>query len=85
MKLPSWNAVLAMHHWKRKKFKDQLAKDFLFALQATAKGLLMKTTSAKSMSLISCAIPASYLMTHLESAKSKSAKRRSAKASQRKR
>jgi len=37
-----------MNHWKRKKFKDQLAKEFLSALKASENGSSMRITCAKN-------------------------------------
>ena len=47
-RLPSWNEILSMNHWKRKKFKDQLAKEFLSALKASENGSSMRITCAKN-------------------------------------
>lgn len=58
-KLSSWNEILAMHHWKRKKFKDDLAKSFLSALQASERGLSTKTICAENTTAI-------FAATHLE-------------------
>ena len=83
-RLPSWNQILAMHHWKRKKFKDALAKDFLSALKANENDSLTKITFAKNTSLISCATAAAFLMTHLTNAALKSRKKNAEKVSQKK-
>lgn len=47
-RLPSWNAILAMHHWARMKFKKELAAVFLSALRASGSGSSTKTISAKN-------------------------------------
>jgi len=83
-RLPSWNQILAMHHWQRKKFKDQIAKDFLCALLAEGGGSLTRTTSARSIMLISCDTVASCLTTHQAAAALKSRKRSAEKASRKK-
>ena len=83
-RLPSWNQILAMHHWQRKKFKDQLKRDFASALDRGVSDSLTKTTCAKNTSLISCATVASSLMMHLTNAALKSRKRSAEKASRKK-
>ena len=83
-RLPSWNQILAMHHLQRKKFKDQLKRDFASALDRGVSDSLTKTTSAKNTSLISCATVASFLMMHLTNAALKSRKRNAEKAKRKK-
>ena len=83
-RLPSWNQILAMHHWKRKKFKDSTATEFLFALRLAAKDSLTKTTSAKNTMSIYADTLESYLTTRRNERKLKSAKRNAEKASRKK-
>lgn len=71
-RLPSWNQILAMHHWSRKKFKDNLTRAFLCALRASAGDCSMKITSAKSSTLTYADTLASFLTTRRNSSKSKS-------------
>jgi hypothetical protein len=79
-RLPSWNQILAMHHWQRKKFKDQIAKDFLRALQATESGSLTKATSVTSSTRIYADTLARCLTTRRKSAIAKSGKSSARKA-----
>ena len=83
-RLPSWNQILAMHHWKRKKFKDSTAAEFLCALRAAAKDCSTKTTSVKNTMSIYADTLASYLTTRRNERKLKSAKRNAEKASRKK-
>ena len=85
-KLPSWNQVLAMHHWKRKKFKDDLAKEFLCALRASATDCSTKTTFAKNTMLTCADTLERCLTTRRIKSKSRSAnaKLRKAKENERK-
>ena len=78
-RLPSWNAVLAMSHWQRKKFKDQIAKDFLSALEQSGNDCLTNPTFAKNFMKTYAATPASCLQTHLTSAILKSRNKKLAK------
>lgn len=63
VKLPSWNEILGMNHWRRKKFKDELAKGFLSALRASANDSSMRTTCAKNTMSIFADTLESYLAT----------------------
>ena len=81
-RLPSWNAILAMHHWKRAKFKKQLAADFMSALQRSAADYSTKTTSAKNMFVIYVGTLEHYQMTIQNKRKLKLANKKSKKASQ---
>ena len=85
-RLPSWNQILAMNHWTRMKFKNQLASDFLCALRASASACSMKTTFAKNTMSTSADTLASYLETKRlkRASKRASAKRPKAKRSGRK-
>ena len=40
--LPTWNRVLAMHHWERKKLRDSIHQ-FVFISTQYAQGLLTQT------------------------------------------
>lgn len=79
-RLPSWNTVLALSQWQRIKFKNRIAQDFLFALQACAKDSSMKITCAQSTMSIYAATLAHYLATRRGIAKSKRHSARQAKA-----
>lgn len=46
-RLPSWNAILAMGHWERAKFKKRIQAEFLSALKASGIDCSMKITSPK--------------------------------------
>lgn len=81
-RLPSWNQILAMHHWQRKKFKDQLAHEFLSALRQSASDCSIPTTSARNTTLTYAATLALFLTTRRIKSKSKS---RSAKPKMEKR
>lgn len=73
-RLPSWNEILAMEHWARKKFKDQLAEDFSCVLRAYADGSLINPTCATSTMKIYSDTLRSCLMTRRASALAKSHK-----------
>ena len=79
-RLPLWNAILAMHHWKRKKFKDAELDAFLSALRASAADLQMKTGFAKNTFSIAADTLELYRTTRQESAKSKRSKGKPKKA-----
>lgn len=85
-RLPLWNQILAMHHWKRKKFKDEQMDVFLSALKASAKDWQTRTGCAKNMFWIAADTLASYQTTRQNCAKSKraNAKPRKARKSTRK-
>ena len=75
-RLPSWNTLLAMGHWQRAKFKTELQREFLSALQACGSDSSTQTTFARSTTSIAAATLASYL----ETTRAKSlSKRRNAK------
>jgi len=59
-RLPSWNEILAMEHWQRYKFKNQLADNFSYELRAFADAFLTTTTCAKNMYAIYFATLVSY-------------------------
>lgn len=71
-RLPSWNMVLAMHHWQRKKFKDRIAESFLSALHHSAADCSTKTISAKNTMWIYADTLAQFLMTRRAKSKSRS-------------
>ena len=79
-RLPSWNQILGMQHWTRKKFKDNLAKDFLCGLKALESGSSTKITSAGNITLTYSDTLESYLTTRQIKSKLKSAKKNQAKA-----
>lgn len=79
-RLPLWNQILAMHHWKRKKFKDAQMDDFLSALSVAASDLQMRTGCAKNMFWIAADTLASFQTTRRNSAKLKRAKGKPRKA-----
>jgi hypothetical protein len=54
-RLPSWNDVLNMHHWKRTNYKHALQDSFLSVLQASEKDSSTRTTFAKSTISTACA------------------------------
>src|ERR1700678_2262813 len=83
-RLPSWNQVLAMEHWARKKFKDGLARDFLSALQAAASDCSTRTICAKSTTLIYADTLKSCLATRRANSKLRSAKLKLSKVSRKK-
>src|SRR5690606_10942059 len=62
-RLPSWNAILAMEHWARAKYKQQIQHAFLSALQHSASDCSTKTTYVKSTMSTACATLGSYLAT----------------------
>jgi len=72
--VPSWNALLGMGHWQRRKLKQAIQDDFLLALRATAAECLMKTTSQKSTFATYADTLESYLTTLQIERKSRSAK-----------
>jgi len=61
-RLISWNQVLGFGHWQRKKMKDQLAKDFLFALRLSGIDSSTKTISVKNTTSIYADTLESYRM-----------------------
>lgn len=77
-RVPSWNEILAMEHWARHKFKEDLAKNFLSALRATAADSSIKTTSARSTMLTYAVTLASCLQTRREQRKLRSLRKKSA-------
>ena len=79
-RLPLWNAILAMHHWKRKKFKDAQMADFLFALQACAEDWQMRTGCVKNTFSIAADTLASYQTIRQNCAKLKRANAKPRKA-----
>jgi hypothetical protein len=79
-RLPLWNAVLAMGHWQRKKFKDELAQGFLSELRVSESDWLTKTDSARSIMLTYVATLESCLMTRRESARLRQANAKLKKA-----
>ena len=81
-RLPLWNAILGMHHWARKKFKDDQMNAFASALLATASASQMKTGCAKNIWSIAADTLALYRKTRLMYAQSRQAKKRLLKASQ---
>lgn len=62
-KLPSWNEILGMHHWARKKFKDQIAQEFLSELRVCANDSSTKTICVKNIMSIYADTLESYLAT----------------------
>lgn len=62
-RLPSWNAILAMGHWERAKFKRRIQEGFLSALKASATDLSTQTICQKKQLLIASDTLASYLET----------------------
>jgi hypothetical protein len=62
-----------MHHWQRKKFKDQLAKDFLSALSAIATDCLTPTTCVRNTTSTYADTLAAYLTTRRQKSNSKRA------------
>lgn len=75
-RLPSWNQLLAMEHWKRHKFKMALIDEFISALQASADDCSMKTTLQKNFTLTACATLVRYRETLRAKRLLKSAKKR---------
>lgn len=75
-RLPSWNQILGMEQWARYKFKQELAKDFLSALRATAEDCSTRTTSAKNTMSIYADTLARFLAMKQAERKSRSAKKR---------
>jgi len=84
VKLPSWNEILGMNHWRRKKFKDELAKGFLSALQASASDSSMRTTCARSIISTYVDTLESYLATKREKQKLRQRSARLKKAKKKK-
>lgn len=80
-RLPLWNAILALHHWQRAKFKKVEQEKFMSALRASAADSLTQTASARSMLSIAAATLDSYLTTRRQTSLSKprNAKPRKAK------
>ena len=83
-RLPSWNALLAMEHWARLKYKQQLANSFLSALRVSASDCSTLTTSARNTMWTAAATLDSYQQTRLMQRKLKSDNARQAKASRKK-
>lgn len=75
-KLPSWNDLLGMEHWRRYQFKRELAETFLSALRAIDTASSTKTTSQKSTMLIYADTLESYLQTLQAKRKLKSLKKK---------
>ena len=71
-RLPSWNMILAMHHWQRKRFKDQIAASFLSALRHSADDCSTRTISARNTTWTCAATLAQFLTTRRAKSKSKS-------------
>ncbi len=63
VKVPSWNALLAMGHWQRKRAKQAIQQGFLSALLATGNACLTRTTSVRNGWLTAYDTLASYLAT----------------------
>jgi hypothetical protein len=80
-RLPSWNAILAMEHWARDRYKTTLRENFLSALQLSARDCSTRTTYAKSTLSTAAATLASYDRMIRARRKLRSDKRRSEKAS----
>lgn len=80
-RLPSWNAILGTHHWTRKKFKDELAAEFLSALRRHEAAFSIKTISRSNISLTYSATLELFLATALAKRKLKSRSLRLKKAS----
>lgn len=78
-RLPSWNDILGMEQWARYKFKNQLAADFLSALQQSGPDSSMKITCARSTTSTYADTLASYLAMKLERRKLKQSKGKAAK------
>ena len=51
-RLPSWNAILAMGHWQRAKFKKRIQAEFLSALKASGNDFWTKTIVRESSTLM---------------------------------
>ena len=79
-RLPSLNALLAMQHWSRHKFKAELATVFLSALRASENDSWMRTTLFPNITQTFADTLDSYLRTRLESAKLKQANAKPGKA-----
>ena len=80
IKLPSWNEILGMNHWRRMKFKAELASVFLSALQASERGSWTRIISAQNTPPTYSATLASYLAMKQESRKLKQRNARLKKA-----
>lgn len=80
-RMPSWNAILGMNHWQRAKFKTDLQKGFLCALQQSGRDSSTPTTSARNTMSIAAATLASYLETIRQKRLSKQRSARLEKAS----
>jgi len=79
-RLPSWNTILGMQQWARYKYKQEVARGFLFALQHAAQGSSTRTICARSSLSTFCDTLASYLTMRQEQRKSRLRKKRRAKA-----
>lgn len=74
--LPSWNAVLALHHWGRAKLKEEIQKDFLSALKTSATDSSTRIISQRSTMSIAYDTLVSYREMRQAKRKSRLAKKR---------
>lgn len=75
-RLPSLNELLGMQHWSRVGLKTRLQKEFSSALRASAKDSSTKITSWQSIMWTAADTLDSYVRTHREQQKLRSAKKR---------
>lgn len=83
-RLPLWNAMLALSHWQRMKFKKGEQDKFMSALQAAENDSLTRTVFARSTFSTAAATLAWSLETQQKTSALRRAKKKSAKVSKRK-
>lgn len=75
-KVPSWNAVLGLGHWQRRKLKRSIQANFESWLRATDDAFWMKTICVKNGTLTVCAMLELFQKTHQKQRTSKCVKRK---------
>lgn len=84
-RLPSWNDILGMEQWARYQFKKELAAVFLSELRRIAADCSTKTTCAKNIWWTYVDTAVRYQAMQQEKRRLRSAKKKSAPTSQKKR
>ena len=71
-RLPSWNALLSMHHWKRAKAKKAIQEEFLSALYLSENASSIQTILAVSGCSTLCVLRESFAAMSRTKSRSKS-------------
>jgi len=79
-KLPSWNAILSVQHWKRSEMKKAIQKDFISALSLSENAESIPTMLALSGSSTLSDLLARFEMTRQKTSRLKSPKGSAPKA-----